>query len=141
MEKCAACKRDLTDDDRSIKLCPSCANALGVIDMPPARRKFAPCRACNGRSFIRAIPREVAPDLVQRGEQVTSPMAVTIGAQTLGWLGTTIIADTRKACGILEIYVCRGCGYTEWYCADPASVPIGPQFMTELVESETGPYR
>lgn len=73
------------------------------------------------------------------GPQVTSPMAVTFGAQDLG---VTITADTRRSFGLLEMYVCRGCGYIEWYCSDPQTVPIGPQFMTELVEqSPDGPYR
>ena len=140
-DKCAACNREqlVTKTELATQLCTTCANNLGVIPMPPARRKLVPCRACNGMSFIRAIPREVAPG---ENAQVTSPMAVTIGGQEQGWLGFGITADTRRAFGLLEMYVCRGCGYVEWYCSDPKSVPVGPQFMTELIEGEgDGPYR
>jgi hypothetical protein len=142
-DKCAACNRqDLsTPNERATQLCASCANALGVIAMPPPRRQFAPCRCCNGMSFIRAMPREVAP-MLEGGPQVTSPMAVTFGAQESGWLGMHITADTRRMFGLLEMYVCRACGYVEWYCSDPQNVPVGPQFMTDLVEqSDDGPYR
>ena len=79
--------------------------------------------------------------MLDGGAQVTSPMAVTIGGQEAGWLGQ-IAADPRRAFGLLEMYVCRDCGYIDWYCNDPRSVPIGPQFMTELIEGESSsPYR
>ena len=134
-DNCTACNREpiVTKNEQATRLCATCANALGVIAMPPPRRKLAPCRCCNGLSFIRAIPREVA--------QVTSPMAVTIGAQEDGMWGFTIASDPRRAFGLLEMYVCRACGYIEWYCSDPQNVPIGPQFMTELAEHDGGPYR
>ena len=79
--------------------------------------------------------------MLDGGPQVTSPMAVTFGAQVHGGHGFNVTSDTRRAFGILEMYVCRDCGYVDWYCTDPKSVPIGPQFMTELVEPEGGPYR
>jgi hypothetical protein len=142
-DKCAACNREpiVTGNERATQLCARCATALGVIAMPPPRRVFAPCRCCNGTSFIRAIPREVAPTL-QGGSQVTAPMAVTIGGQEGGWLGFDVVADPKRTFGLLEMYVCRKCGYIDWYCNDPEAVPVGPQFMTELVEGQQdGPYR
>jgi hypothetical protein len=142
-DKCAGCNRVQLEGtmERSTQLCAGCAAALGVIPMPPPRRNLAPCRACNGMTFIRAIPREVAP-MLNTQHQVTTPMAVTFGAQEAGWLGAGIAADTRRAFGLLEMYVCRGCGYIEWYCSDPERVPIGPQFMTELQEVQSdGPFR
>ncbi len=36
--------------------------------------------------------------------------------------------------GWLEAYVCRACGFVEWYCCDPDKLPIGPEYMTELVD-------
>jgi len=80
--------------------------------------------------------------MLEGGPQVTAPMAVTFGAQEHGWLGFGVTADLRRSFGVLEMYVCRKCGYIEWYCSDPQNVPIGPQFMTELVEQPgDGPYR
>ena len=140
-DKCAACKnRPLANEhDEALQLCAICADSLGVIAMPPSKRKLAPCRCCSNTSFVRAIPREVA---VAEKRAVVSPMAVTFGAQQVGWIGE-VSADTRRAAGILEMYVCRACGYVEWYCTDPQSIPIGPQFMTEIVGNEDGkgPYR
>ena len=51
--------------------------------------------------------------------------------------------DSRKACGYLEQYICRKCGFIEWYCNDPEHIPIGPQYMTELVDygARDTPYR
>ncbi len=80
--------------------------------------------------------------MLDGGPQVTSPMAVTFGAQESGWLGMQITSDTRRTFGLLEMYVCRRCGYVEWYCSDPQNIPVGPQFMTDLVEqADGGPYR
>jgi hypothetical protein len=142
-DKCAGCNREpiVTSVEQATQLCANCATSLGVIPMPPPRRLLVPCRCCNGMSFIRAIPREVAPTLHTQ-QPVTAPMTVTIGGQESGWLGMGITADISRAFGLLEIYVCRACGYVEWYCSDPARVPIGPQFMTELIEvGGEGPYR
>jgi hypothetical protein len=49
----------------------------------------------------------------------------------------------EHARGLLEMYVCRHCGFVEWYCLDPARLPIGPQYMTEIVEyeSQERPFR
>jgi hypothetical protein len=141
-DKCAACKnRPLANEhDIELQLCAICADNLGVIAMPPARRKFAPCRCCSGTAFVRAIPREVG---MSEKAAVVSPMAVTFGAQQSGWLNQDVVADVRRVAGVLEMYVCRACGYVEWYCTDPQAIPIGPQFMTELVgvEDGKGPYR
>ena len=29
---------------------------------------------------------------------------------------------------------CRACGFTELYCVDPAAIPIGPEYGTELCD-------
>jgi hypothetical protein len=116
-DKCTACRREplWTNNERATQLCATCASVLGVVAMPPPRRKFAPCRCCGGTSFIRAIQRPPHGSVTK---------------------------DQHRAYGELEMYVCRGCGYIDWYCNDLESVPIGPQYMTELVEGESaGPYR
>lgn len=40
------------------------------------------------------------------------------------------------------MYICRKCGFIEWYCNDPDTVPIGPYYMTEAIDhgSDT-PFR
>jgi hypothetical protein len=44
--------------------------------------------------------------------------------------------------GVLETYVCAGCGFVEWYCQDPTSIPIGPEYMSDILDYATDtPYR
>ncbi|HUJ63822.1 MAG TPA: hypothetical protein VLX92_35220 [Kofleriaceae bacterium] len=44
--------------------------------------------------------------------------------------------------GTVETYVCCGCGFIEWYCQDPAAMPIGDEYNTQLVDySSPAPYR
>ena len=50
--------------------------------------------------------------------------------------------DIGQGLGLLEMVVCRGCGYVEWFCLDPENIPVGPQYMTERITLEgTTPYR
>ena len=41
--------------------------------------------------------------------------------------------------GDLLLYVCRSCGFAEWYVSDPESIPIGPDYRTELVTPRRKP--
>jgi hypothetical protein len=42
----------------------------------------------------------------------------------------------------LEMYICHGCGFVEWYCRDVAGIPIGPEHMSELIDYGPAPgYR
>jgi predicted nucleic-acid-binding Zn-ribbon protein len=44
--------------------------------------------------------------------------------------------------GPFNIYVCRRCGYTEWYAIDPDKIPIGDEYYTRLIKRPaSGPYR
>jgi hypothetical protein len=86
--------------------------------------------------FVRAIPREYIGD-----PQVPwpSPMTVTAGFKSR-WYGTQV--DSTHGMGLLEMFICRACGFVEWYCHDPESIPIGPHYMTELVDyGGDAPYR
>jgi hypothetical protein len=40
-------------------------------------------------------------------------------------------------------YVCRSCGYTQWFATNPAGIPIGKEQRTRLIEgaSPSGPFR
>ena len=50
--------------------------------------------------------------------------------------------DPRTGRGVLEMYICQACGFIEWYCQNPTEVPIGPQYMTEIIDcAGSGPYR
>jgi predicted nucleic-acid-binding Zn-ribbon protein len=44
--------------------------------------------------------------------------------------------------GKLSAAVCRSCGYTELYAADPASIPVDGKYVREVIGPEpVGPYR
>ena len=44
--------------------------------------------------------------------------------------------------GLLWMYVCRGCGYAQWFAQDPAKIPIDPALGIELVKGpDKGLYR
>ena len=36
--------------------------------------------------------------------------------------------------GLLETYICKKCGFVEWYCIDTHNIPIGPHTMTEEID-------
>ena len=37
--------------------------------------------------------------------------------------------------GVFECYICKRCGFVDWYCQDPEHIPIGKQYMTEEVDA------
>jgi len=145
MTACTACTRVIdTPWEHATTLCTACANAFGVMPMLPARRPARPCERCNGMQFVRAIPRELTAFGSERVNEVASPMPVTYQHEVKpGFFGThAVTIDSRKAYGYLELYICRKCGFIEWYCSDPSTIPLGPAYMTEAIDYEsTEPYR
>jgi len=127
-----------TEHDLARGMCTPCSNRLGVVVMPPARRRAVPCRGCNGMKFVRAIPREISAwPAPYNADPLVSLMTVTYeDPERSGPL------NARGGLGLLEVYVCKKCGLVEWYCGDVEQIPIGPRYMTEEIdyESET-PYR
>jgi hypothetical protein len=119
-------------------VCSLCRQKLGIVAMPPARRRPVPCTRCNGLRFIRAIPRE--------HDNTPAPMVLTHPVSTTRMFVSqdleAVVPSHRLGLGLLETYVCAACGFVEWYCHDPSSLPIGPEYMTEIVDY-TGeqPYR
>jgi hypothetical protein len=93
--------------------------------------------------FVRARPREL-------GAWGTTYVHATVAAMAMQpFVSETLIGGKQLAelqpengRGWLEAYACLGCGFVEWYCLDPQSVPIGPEYMTDVVDYSTGePYR
>lgn len=149
MQACPVCIQENIDTawETAVGMCFKCALTYGIAPMRPARRPALPCQRCNGMQFIRAVPRELAPGNVglQVNAQEAAPMMVTFQTEReQGWFSTTAVpVDPRKGFGALEQYICRKCGFVEWYCNDPENVPIGPGYMTEAIDyaaSDT-PYR
>jgi hypothetical protein len=138
--QCRICKLDIADSD----ICNRCRETLGIVDMPPARRPATPCIKCRGSKLVRVIPRENTAgggDYVTR-EVVAMHLTVVPKIKAGFFLGPHAGEPVpRDGRGMLEAYVCRACGYVEWYCTDPENIPIGPEYMTEEVDAGSGPYR
>jgi len=77
-------------------------------------------------------------------KQVSAPMFVTHPPTAVPGLFSKkageIVIETGY--GLLEVYICYGCGAVEWYCSGVAQIPVSPLVMTEVVEYPAeGPYR
>ncbi|MGN6105742.1 MAG: hypothetical protein ACTHU0_11600 [Kofleriaceae bacterium] len=67
--------------------------------------------------------------------QVAAPMVATHAVHTKA----NFLLEGH---GVLEMYICARCGFIEWYCQDPESIPIGPEYMTEIIDhAPDEPYR
>jgi hypothetical protein len=51
------------------------------------------------------------------------------------------VPDHEAPRGVFVSYICRSCGFTEWYALSPEKIPIGPAYGTSLVLVDRGPYR
>ena len=72
--RCRLCEEEIIYDDpvEIAGICVRCVDTLGLIPMPPPRRRAAPCQRCNGMKFVRAIPREYTAFAVKNGYVATS---------------------------------------------------------------------
>jgi hypothetical protein len=97
------------------------------------------CALCGHDEIIKAQARDFYGELGERHE----PMAVTEAKQASFWSGN---ATNRPApdqrIGELAQYVCRSCGYVQWFASEPQRIPIGTTHRTSLVKgTKQGPYR
>lgn len=124
--------------------------------MAPPRRRPAPCTRCNHHLLIRVIPRElsVATNALGWNRQSNyaqyAPMFATYQVKRVNEINILdphrVLVDPPQpedGYGAFEMYICKRCGFVEWYCYNPQDIPIGPEYMTEEVSSEQGdaPYR
>ena len=138
MEMCPICSHGRIDNEaeRATNACDACQAKLGLIPMPPARPR-GPCRRCQGRKFLRAIPREhTTKRSGSANKQLSAPMFLTHGHH--GHEGSMFRSaaeiEIDEGFGLLEVYACFGCGAVEWYCADVANIPVHPHLMTAIVD-------
>lgn len=71
----------------------------------------------------------------EHATQVVRPSALTFVRKRM-MLGTVDVPV-----GTLEAYVCRACGLTELYTKEHDTLPVGPEWGTELFEVPGTPYR
>jgi hypothetical protein len=147
--KCRLCSTGPVSATRSehFDLCDSCAATLGVMELPPPRRPSRPCNRCEGMRFIRVIPRDKTAvyDYAHSVAGRAEPMALTFVPRPNGSIFSTAPADPgpdpAMSRGRLETYVCATCGFVEWYCIEPHMIPIGPEYMSDVIDYTSDPYR
>jgi hypothetical protein len=67
---------------------------------------------------------------------VRHQVGVMIGAPEVRGL------DLTRPRGLIARYICSGCGFVELFCENPESIPIGPEYMSDVVDYGSGkPYR
>jgi len=86
------------------------------------------CPKCRGSEIVVAQPPEYGHGSIE------TPMTVT--AEPRWFLGGR---NPRHGKGQLVLYVCRSCGFAEWYVTDPRSIPIGAEYRTRMLGSPEPP--
>ena len=85
------------------------------------------CTKCGHNEVIRSAPAEYVSQGAER------PMCVTADPR---WLMPG--RNPSYGHGVLELYTCRRCGYSEWYAVEPENIPTGPEYKTEVVRGGQG---
>lgn len=132
---CVICRRTILSTPLQVDrmCCDNCARLTGNIVLPPPRRRASPCAKCNHTKLVRVVPRElsVSPTM---GHPTYGPMFATYELRIDD--GVVEPLHPRSGFGVLEAYICKKCGFIEWYCQAPEEVPIGPAYMTEEIDTE-----
>jgi CheY-like chemotaxis protein len=87
------------------------------------------CSLCGHNEIIEASAADFVGD-----SGPTRPMSVTY---EIGWAGV-------KHIGKFKTFVCRRCGFTQWFALAPESIPVAQEYGTRLLKGEdhdNGPYR
>ena len=86
------------------------------------------CPLCRHNEIIQAAP-------VEGDYERANPLAVTHEKSWFRPLG--------RAIGPLNTFVCRRCGFAQWFAFDMEKIPIGDEFGTRLIRGpeDAGPYR
>jgi hypothetical protein len=97
------------------------------------------CALCGHDEVIKAQVRDFYGELGERHE----PLAVTEAKKESFWSGKETDRPTPdQRIGELAQYVCRACGYVQWFASAPQRIPIGDKHRTSLVKgTKEQPYR
>lgn len=143
---CGAQAGDVPKGGRAV--CTKCQEGYGLpAKLPPSRRPAKPCRRCSSHTLLRSFLRERAARGGDYVHAYAAPLGVGFaqGERTKGLFNPRTVpsdkADLGAPFGLLEAWVCRGCGFTELYALNPEEIPVGPEHGTELVVIEESGYR
>jgi hypothetical protein len=82
------------------------------------------CALCGGK--VLAAP---AFEFYGEGGFFERPASVTFEK-------SAFLTNSVRKIAPLTMYVCRSCGFVQWFADDPRSVPIDEEHHTRLVESD-----
>ena len=131
------------------QLCTACRIAVHAVPLPPPRRPPIPCSRCGGFRFIRSMIRELVTidatsfllgvSWTGAVQVVPLPVAMTwaVHFEQRVHMGVVAVGSGIKLGeprGLLARYMCSGCGFVEVFCDQPESVPIGPEYSTDVVD-------
>ena len=90
------------------------------------------CPLCGHHEAIEAVPNEFG-----FSDYSATQLAVTHRADGV---------DRKRRdypVGKLMLYVCRKCGYVQWFATLPEKIPIGEEYQTKLIQGRPsqGPFR
>ncbi len=88
------------------------------------------CPVCAHNELIQAAPVEFGPG---------APLVLSVTHEKSRWAGS----DPRAPLGVMNIWVCRRCGFVQWFAFEPEKIPIGEEYCTRLIRGPDpgGPYR
>ena len=144
-ERCRICGTEPFYGRDETDICYDCEHTLRVVPLPPSRRLPRPCDRCGGTKLVRVLPRTwITPgDSTQLvALRMTLTATLKLEKRLLSSEHYLLKPSATALVGTLEAYVCRACGFVEWYCLDPEALPIGPEYMTEEIDvGSSDPYR
>ena len=90
------------------------------------------CPLCEHNEILESVP-------AQFGDQhLEVPFAVTYDRR---WVMQG--RNPKYPHGQLRLYVCRRCGYAQWFADNPAKIPVGEEYSTRILRGPEpeAPYR
>lgn len=87
------------------------------------------CALCNHPEVIDA------PALEYLDDDEATPLAVTHEPDALDFLEAK--SPLAKPYGALRLFVCRKCGFTQWFASKPHRIPIDEAHGTRLITPES----
>lgn len=146
MTKCEICEEKLEPLEEGFGVCQTCRHKLGIVPLPPVTRPPVPCTRCNSLQFLRVVPRETSSTGGEYGSEYTAPQFLTYPPRGAVGIFTSYAKplDIKAGYGLVELFVCRKCGFIEHYCPTVNDVPVHKHLNTEVVDYEAtkgGPFR
>jgi len=81
------------------------------------------CPLCEHNEVIESVAAEFSHSSAE------TPMSVTYDAR---WVVGG--RNPRHGHGALRMYVCRSCGYVQWFADHPEKIPVSPEFGTRIIK-------